>query len=271
MARLALGGARAMLADLSTHRRSKMLRAPSLAWVALATVLHWASPVPAQELDFVSERQELVRKIERAASAYGPATGMPTIDRRVLDAFAKVPRHRFVPQPLVAFAYEDMPLPLGHDQNLTQPSLLALMTQALQVKQGDRVFETGTDTGYQAAILAEIGAQVFSMEIVKPLLDLAKELLPSLGYKGVALQLGDGYFGWAERAPYDAILVKESADDIPVALWRQLKPGGRMVIPVGPPEGVQWLTLAIKHADGRAERVRLLPVRFSPFQGGPRT
>ena len=235
-----------------------------------ALVLLLAPSARAQEPDFAAARQEMVRQIEFAAAVFGPATGFPAIDRRVLDAFEKVPRHRFVPPPLVPYAYMNTPLPLGHEQNLTQPFLLVLMTQALQLKPGDRVFETGTDTGYQAAILAELGAQVFSVEIVEPLLDIAKQLLPALGYGSVALQLGDGYHGWAENGPYDAMFIKESVDEIPGALWRQLKSGGRMVIPLGPPDGEQVLTLAIKREDGRAERIPLLPVRFAPFQSGRR-
>ena len=224
----------------------------------------------AQEPDYTAARQEMVRQIEYATAIFGQVTGVPVIDRRVLEAYAKVPRHRFVPPALVPYAYNNMPLPLGFEQNLTQPSLLALMTQVLQLKPGDRVFETGTDTGYQAAILAELKAQVYSVEIVEPLLNIAKQLLPALGYGNVALQLGDGYHGWAEHGPYDAMLIKESVDDIPGGLWQQLKPGGRMVIPLGPRDGDQVLTLAIKGKDGRVERIPLLPVRFAPFQGGRR-
>ena len=212
---------------------------------------------------------EMIRDIEAAAAELGALTGFPRIDARVLAAFAKVPRERFVPARLAALAYADTPLPLGHGQNLTQPFLLALMTQALALKPGDRVFETGTDTGYQAAILSELGVEVFSMEIVEPLLGIARRLLPELGYK-VALQHGDGFYGWAEHGPYDAMLVKESAVDIPGALWRQLRPGGRMVIPLGPPDEGQMLTLVVKETDGRSRRIPLMPVRFAPFQGGSR-
>lgn len=225
----------------------------------------------AQEDAFAAARKDLAARIQQASAGFSALTGAAGIDARVLEAFAKVPRHRFVPGLLVPFAYQDAPLPLGYEQNLTQPSLLALMTQVLEIKPGQRVFETGTDTGYQAAILAELGAEVFSMEIVQPLLDIARVLLPALGYKGISLAQGDGSSGWAEKAPFDAIMVKESAPEIPPALWRQLKPGGRMVIPLGPAEGPQVLTLAIKHADGRVERRALLPVRFAPFQGGERT
>ena len=237
--------------------------------VSLALFL--AGPSHAQEEVFAAARKELVIRIQQAALGIAAMTGAAGIDARVLDAFGKVPRHRFVPGLLVPFAYQDVPLPLGYGQNLTQPSLLALMTQVLEIKAGQRVFETGTDTGYQAAILAELGAEVFSMEIVQPLLEIARALLPALGYLGISLAQGDGSSGWAEKAPFDAIMVKESAPEIPPALWRQLKAGGRMVIPLGPPEGPQVLTLVIKRANGSIERRPLLPVRFAPFQGGERT
>lgn len=227
-----------------------------------------AHPASGQAPD-AAARREMVRDIEEAAAQLGPTTGFPRIDAKVLDAFATVPRHRFVPPRLAPLAYADTPLPLGHGQNLTQPFLLALMTQALALTPGEKVFETGTDTGYQAAILAELGVEVFSMEIVEPLLDIARGLLPDLGYK-VTLQHGDGYYGWAEHGPYDAMLIKESTVDIPGVLWRQLKRGGRMVIPIGPPDEGQVLTLVIKEGDGRSRRIPLMPVRFAPFQGGSR-
>ncbi len=247
-----------------------MVRTRSFALLIAALAVFHAASARAQEPDFETARHEMVRVIEYTTAVFGAVTGFPVIDRRVLDAFVKVPRHLFVPPSLVPFAYLNAPLPLGYEQNLTQPSLLALMTQALALKPGDRVFETGTDTGYQAAILAELGVQVFSVEIVEPLLGIAKQLLLALGYGNVALHLADGYNGWKENGPYDAMLIKESADEIPGALWQQLKPGGRMVIPLGRADGPQMLTLAIKRPDGSSERIPLLPVRFAPFQGGSR-
>ncbi len=237
---------------------------------ALPLLLLLISPALAQPLDEVAARRVMVRQIERNAAELGAMTGFPVISQPVLDAFARVPRHHFVPPQWAELAYRDTPLPLGHGQNLTQPFLLALMTEALALKPGERVFETGTDTGYQAAILAELGVEVFSMEIVEPLLDIARKLLPALGYRQVRLEAGDGYYGWAEHGPYDAMMIKESAIDIPGALWRLLKPGGRMVIPLGPPDDGQMLTLAIKQPDGRSQRIPLMPVRFAPFQGGSR-
>lgn len=238
--------------------------------LAFLILLLFAPLAQAQTPDAGVARRDMVRQIERAATDLGALTGFPVIDQPILDAFARVPRHQFVPPPLIDYAYRDTPLPLGHGQNLTQPFLLALMTQALALKPGERVFETGTDTGYQAAILAEMGMQVFSVEIIEPLLDEARKLLPAAGYPKVSLKLGDGYYGWAEQGPYDAMLIKESAIDIPGVLWQQLKPGGRMVIPLGSPDNGQMLTLCIKQPNGRSQRIPLMPVRFAPFQGGSR-
>ena len=144
-----------------------------------------------------------------------------------------MPRHEFVPPPLARYAYEDTPLPIEIDQNLAAPFLAALMTHLLRVKAGDTVFETGTDCGYQAAVLAELGAQVYSIEVSEALAAAAAERLKRLDYRGVLVKAGDGYFGWAEHGPYDAILVKEAVDHVPVPLLAQLKPGGRMVVPIG--------------------------------------
>jgi protein-L-isoaspartate(D-aspartate) O-methyltransferase len=151
------------------------------------------------------------------------------------------------------------------------PFLAALMTHLLRVKAGDTVFETGTDCGYQAAVLAELGAQVYSVEVDEALAAAAAERLKRLDYRGVAIRAGDGYFGWAEHGPYDAILVKEAVDHLPPPLLAQLKPNGRMVLPIGPAEGTQELTLIEKDQDGNVHRTSVLPVQFAPFQGGDRT
>ena len=229
-----------------------------------------AAPAAAQQAEAI-RRANMVAVIEVLFEATAEQTGMAALDARVAEAFRKVPRDRFLPPVLRELAYADTPLPLGHGQNLAQPYLAALMTQMLAPKPGEKVFETGTDVGYHAAILSELGAEVYSVEIVEPLLGVARKVLPALGYGRVRLKQGDGYLGWAEHAPYDAILVKESSLEIPPALLRQLKAGGRMVIPLGPPEGPQFLTLVEKQADGRLKQKRHLPVRFTPFQGGERT
>ncbi len=241
----------------------------SFGWLLIAALLVAAGGPRAQAPDFAVERRAMVREIELNALGLAPVTGVSVLDARVLAAFATVARHRFVPERLGELAYADTPLPLGHGQSLSQPFLAALMTHVLAIKPGDRVLETGTDTGYQAAILAALGARVYSVEIVEPLHEIARHLLD--GEQAIALKLGDGYLGWDTHAPYDAMLIKESAVALPPALVRQLKPGGRMVIPLGPPEGPQALTLVVKREDGRLLSTPLLPVRFTPFQGGTRT
>jgi protein-L-isoaspartate(D-aspartate) O-methyltransferase len=237
----------------------------------LAVVALLSAPcLSAEEPEIVQARRAMVRQIERNVAETAAITGVSELDARVLAAFVKVPRHLFVPDPLIRYAYADTPLPLGHGQSLSQPFLAALMTHILEIKAGEAVFETGTDTGYQAAILAELGARVFTMEIIEPLWEFARDVLRDNGYAGIAIELGDGYYGWPAHAPYDAMLIKESADDVPPALLQQLKHGGRMVIPLGPADGTQFLTLIRKLENGRIERHELLPVRFTPFQLGRR-
>jgi len=218
----------------------------------------------------VAARRALVEEIDEAIRALAPITGVERLAPEILDAFLAVPRHLFVPPPLVPFAYRDRPLPLGYGQNLAQPSITALMTQLIEPRRDMRVFETGTDTGFQAAILARLGADVFSMEIVEPLLRFAREVLARHDFGRIQLRLGDGWYGWQDAAPFDAILAKESASDVPPPLLAQLAPGGRLVIPLGPPEGEQWLTIVTRRADGAVSERRVLPVRFAPFQGGER-
>ncbi len=229
-------------------------------------------PVYSQEKPaFDAARARMVEVIRMEALVSGEITGVREIDARVLAAMDKVPRHEFVPPELAPYAYEDVPLPIDFEQNLTQPFIVALMTHLLKVEPGDTVFETGTDSGYQAALLAELGAEVYSVEVIEPLAVTAAERLKRLGYRRVAVKADDGYFGWAEHGPYDAILVKEALDHLPPPLVAQLKPGGRMVIPIGPSAGAQDLTLIEKDAQGNLHRTRHLPVRFSPLQGGQRT
>lgn len=238
---------------------------------ALTAGLMLASAPASLALDDAGRRRDMVAVVELLFEASSNMTGVVTLDERVAAALRKVPRHLFLPPMMRELAYADTPLPLGHGQNLAQPYIAALMTQMLAVKKGEKVFETGTDVGYHAAILSELGAEVYSVEIVEPLLNVARKVLPELGYGAVRLRGGDGYLGWAEHAPYDAMLVKESSLEIPPALLRQLKPGGRMVIPLGPPDGPQYLTLVQKRFDGSLAQKRYLPVRFAPFQGGERT
>jgi protein-L-isoaspartate(D-aspartate) O-methyltransferase len=190
---------------------------------------------------------------------------------RVLAAMAKVPRHKFVPEHLADAAYEDHPLPIGYNQTISQPYIVALMTELLQLQPGARVLEVGTGSGYQAAILAEVGAQVYTLEILEPLAKTSAELLQRLGYTSVQVKQGDGYLGWPEHAPYDAIIVTAAADHVPPPLVVQLKRGGRLVIPVGEGQAQQSLLLVEKGADGNVTTQNVAPVLFVPLTRETRT
>jgi len=188
-------------------------------------------------------------------------------DPLVLDAMRSVPRHLFVQPGLMHRAYDDHPLPIGMDQTISQPYIVAAMTELARVKPGDSVFEVGTGSGYQAAVLDAIGAKVFTIEIVEPLATSAAERLKALGYTNTTVKAGDGYIGWPEHAPFDAILVTCGADHVPQPLVDQLKPGARMVIPVGESGETQWLQLLTKNEDGTMLTNNVMPVRFVPLTG----
>ena len=221
--------------------------------------------------DFDRERANMVRLVQIEARITSNVTGVEQIDSRILEVMAEVPRHAFVPLELQPYAYGDHPLPLGHDQNLAAPFLVALMTHLAEPKPDDVVFETGTGAGYHAAVLSRLVAKVYSVEVIEPLAHTATRTLKDLSYDRVWTKAGDGYYGWAAQAPFDAIIVKEAVDHVPVPLLEQLKPGGRMVIPLGSAFGPQYLTVVEKSADGSVSRRRVLPVRFSTLQGGERT
>ena len=191
-------------------------------------------------------------------------------DPRVLDSMRKTPRHRFVPAELVANAYEDRPLPIGYGQTISQPYIVAKMTELLEPKADHRVLEIGTGSGYQAAVLSPLVAHVYSIEIIQPLGAAARRRLDTLGFKNVEVRVGDGYFGWPEKGPFDSIVVTAAANHIPPPLVEQLKPGGRMVIPVGNPFQTQTLMLVTKGNKGpRDLQVRsLMPVGFVPLVAG---
>jgi protein-L-isoaspartate(D-aspartate) O-methyltransferase len=184
-------------------------------------------------------------------------------DPRVLHAMRAVPRHRFVPASRRGSAYEDRPLPIGHDQTISQPYIVALMTELARLKPGDRALEVGTGSGYQAAVLAEMGVEVFSMEIVEPLAGQAKATLTTLGY-AVEVRHGDGYAGWPDKAPFDAVVVTAAPPKVPEPLKEQLEIGGRLVIPVG--EHFQRLVVVTRTRTG-FRRENVLPVRFVPMTG----
>lgn len=185
-------------------------------------------------------------------------------DQAVLNALRNVPRHEFVPFEYRRFAYADQPLPIGEGQTISQPYMVAYMTEVLKIKPGEKVLEIGTGSGYQAAILAEVKADVYSIEVIESLAIRAKNTLENLEYKNVFLKTGDGYQGWIEHAPYDAIMVTCSPTSIPEALREQLAEGGRMIIPVGPQNNVQYLYLLEKRK-AKIRQQGVMPVRFVPM------
>ncbi|HMF45178.1 MAG TPA: protein-L-isoaspartate(D-aspartate) O-methyltransferase [Candidatus Udaeobacter sp.] len=204
--------------------------------------------------DFALQRQQMVEQQLKPRGIN---------DVRVLAAMAKVPREEFIPVNARAGAYEDGPLPIGYDQTISQPYVVAFMTEQLRPKQGDRVLEIGSGSGYQAAILAELMAEVYTMEIVGPLAKTAEATLQRLGYQNVHIKVGDGYKGWPEEAPFDAIIVTCAPENVPQPLVDQLKDGGRMVIPVGERFAQQLYLLEKKN--GQLKESATLPVRFVPM------
>ena len=216
---------------------------------------------------YAAARHAMVEEIRAIARDAGRDTGRPTIADRVLAAMDKVPRHRFVPPGEVSAAYANRPLPIGYGQTISQPYIVALMTDLINPQPSAVVLEIGTGSGYQAAILAELVGSVCTIEIIEPLAKRAQESLRNEAYNRVRTRLGDGYFGWEECGPFDAIIVTAAASQIPPPLVRQLKPGGRMVIPVGAPFLAQHLTLVDKSVDGRVTTRQILPVQFVPLTG----
>jgi protein-L-isoaspartate(D-aspartate) O-methyltransferase len=214
---------------------------------------------------YARERQALLEEIEAMARETGAETGRAVFGERVMTAVAKVPRHRFVSAAYGPLSYANRPLPIGHGQTISQPYIVALMTELLDAKPGDSVLEIGTGSGYQAAVLAELVHKVYTIEIIEPVGMSAAALLQQLGYGNIETRIDDGYMGWPESAPFDAIIVTAAAPQIPPALVEQLRPGGRMVIPVGADGGVQFLHVMVKRADGSIATQRSLPVRFVPL------
>ncbi len=189
-------------------------------------------------------------------------------DARVLEAMRKVPRHRFVPEAVRSQAYEDHPLPIGHEQTISQPYIVGFMTQALKVEPTHKVLEIGTGSGYQAAILGELAREVYTIEIVTPLAERSKALLAELGYRNVHVRAGNGYLGWPEQAPFDRIMVTAAPDEVPPALVQQLKVGGLMAIPVGTSFDQELRIL--RRTEKGLETLETLPVRFVPMTGKPK-
>jgi protein-L-isoaspartate(D-aspartate) O-methyltransferase len=217
--------------------------------------------------EYASARRRLIDEIRADVVRTSRQIGRQELDSRVLEVLSRVPRQEFVPENLRRRAYENRPLPIGYGQTISQPYIVALMTDLLDLEPGDRVLEIGTGSGYQAAVLAAMGVEVFSVEIIPELGRAAQERLHRLGYQ-VHTRVGDGYYGWRESAPFDAIMVTAAASHIPPPLVQQLSPGGIMVIPVGGPFTVQQLTLVETTADGKVRTRQVLPVAFVPLTGG---
>ena len=214
-------------------------------------------PAVAADDPFAPARQRMVAELA--------SLGRGITNARVLAAMGKVPRHEFVPEHLRSQAYQDRPLPIGHGQPISEPYIVAFMTEQLEPKPADRVLEIGTGSGYQAAVLAELTAEVYTIEIIKDLANQAAASLKRLGYTNVHARTGDGYKGWPEAAPFDAIIVTCAPEKVPQPLIDQLKDGGRMIIPVGS-SSKQKLVLLRKH-DGKLDRQAVLPIRFVPMTG----
>lgn len=221
----------------------------------------------ASDDDMTAERQRLVEKIEAEVRMTAPELGFARLDPRVAEAMLRVPRHAFVPSAQRALAYANHPLPIGGGQTISQPYIVAIMSQLLNVGPGDRVFELGTGSGYQAAVLADMGVEVYSVEIVPELAERAVANLEAAGYPQVQVRAGDGWLGWPEAAPFDGIILTAAAPTIPDHLIAQLKPGGRLVMPIGETNSVQQLAIFDKDEDGGLRRRDLLPVRFVPVTG----
>jgi protein-L-isoaspartate(D-aspartate) O-methyltransferase len=212
-------------------------------------------------------RARMMDAVSRMARDTAQETGRTAFAPAVMAALERVPRHRFVPPELAHRAYENNPLPIGQGQTISQPYIVALSTDLIEPRPADAVLEVGTGSGYQAAVLAELVQRVYSIEIVEPLGRAAERRLAAAGYRNVVVKIGDGYAGWPEHAPFDAIVVTAGAPHVPEPLVAQLKPGGRMVIPVDAGAFGQDLLLIRKNADGTISRTVVLPVRFVPLTG----
>jgi protein-L-isoaspartate(D-aspartate) O-methyltransferase len=218
--------------------------------------------------DFSVQRARMVAEIEAMYAETRSLTGLPAMAPRVRAALGKVERHRLVPPEQRELAYRNHPLPIGQGQTISQPYIVALSTDLIAPQPQHVVLEVGTGSGYQAAVLAEIVRKVYSIELLEPLALAARKSLAELRYQNIEIRIGDGYQGWPERAPFDAIVVTAAAPQVPEALVEQLKPGGRLVIPVGEAGGAQDLLLIVKTAAGKLERKSILPVRFVPLVPG---
>ena len=242
-----------------------MINNRSLHWFVVTLLLIQVSAVSGDE--YAEARQDMVAAILQDVRETSLYIDREALDPRVMTAMAMVPRHRFVSAAQRYNAYANRPLPIGYGQTISQPYIVALMSDLVKPRADNRVLEIGTGSGYQAAILAELTGEVYSIEIIEPLGKQAAGKLAELGYDNVTLRVGDGYYGWEEHAPFDAIVVTAAASHVPPPLVAQLKPGGRMVIPVGSRFLTQQLVLIEKQADGQLVTRQILPVKFVPLTG----
>jgi protein-L-isoaspartate(D-aspartate) O-methyltransferase len=245
---------------------------PGGAALAAALVLALAEPAlmamgGSPSLDLAAARERLVQEVEADVRQTSTYLGTDRLDPEVIRALRTVPRERFVPEAVRGLAYANRPLPIGLGQTISQPYIVAIMSHLIGVKPGDRVYELGTGSGYQAAVLAEIGAEVYTVEIVPELAERAAAVLAELGYAKVRVRAGDGYLGWPEAAPFDAIIVTAAGPEVPRPLVDQLKTGARLVMPLGGAVETQQLVVVTKQADGSLHRRDVLPVRFVPITG----
>ena len=218
----------------------------------------------ANDKEFQAEREAMVETIAAYAFFSADLTDRQYLDERVIGAMAQIPRHAYVPRQVRHLAYADSPLPIGHGKTISQPFIVALMTDLLDLQEDDRVLEVGTGLGYQAAVLAELVDEVYSIEILQELAHGAEQRLDDAGYDNVNLRIGDGSYGWPEHGPFDKIIVTAAPELIPPMLLQQLKPGGRMVIPAGI-ENAQKLLLVEREPTGRLTTREIIPVTFSPL------
>ena len=218
--------------------------------------------------DYTLPRKQMLAEIEEGLRATSRYIDKKSFDMRVMQAMDTVPRHAFVSESMRVKAYDDRPLPIGHGQTISQPYIVALMTDLLQTQPEHRVLEIGTGSGYQSAVLSQLVKQVYSIEIIEPLGLSTAQLLDRLAYKNIETRIADGYDGWPQQAPFDGIIVTAAISHIPPPLVRQLKKGGRMIIPVGSRFQTQYLTLVEKDKQGTITTRQILPVTFVPFTGG---
>lgn len=249
-----------MLKTALNCRENKNRKVVRLAWLALTTflfIIYFSRVAVSDGIDYAAARQKMVQ--EQLV-----ARGIK--DKRVLDVMGWVERHKFVPEKIKEYAYEDTPLSIGKGQTISQPYIVALMTELLELKGDGKILEIGTGSGYQAAILAELTKEVYTVEIIEGLGKEAEERFKELGYTNIKVKIGDGYYGWQEYAPFDAIIVTAAADAIPQPLIDQIKVGGRLVIPIGD-EGEQKLLLIQKQPGGKLKKNEITGVLFVPLVG----